>query len=230
MSREVTFALHGFAAFEIPLAAEEIGKYLVPDGCFPQLKSNPVHVVREDRATPLYVCNVPYELILLNCGPNLPWQFSYQFAHELIHLLARSNLRFDQTGHHCWIEETLCGAGSVYAMRKMATEGGPALAMGAQNYLNDMQRQRYSSVGVDKQWFASNSAEILAATTETDLIAKIATAVVDACADGSFLFDNRALIGTPLNTDLDQYLKAWQKQTPYGSGKVPALLSKLALA
>ena len=65
MSSEVTFALHGFAACEIPLAAEEIGKYVVPDGCFPQLKSNPVHVVREDRPTPLYVCRKADYLCLI---------------------------------------------------------------------------------------------------------------------------------------------------------------------
>lgn len=231
MSAEVSFAFHRFAPNWTLIAAAEIGKYLVPDGCFPQLKSNPVHVVREDPAdqpVPLHVTNMPYELILLNCGVNAPWQFTYQFAHELTHLLARSNLRLGQAGRHSWIEETLCGAGSVYALRKMAAEGVADLKQGAKEYL-EKYMPWHSAAGVDRQWFAANSAEILAASTETALTAKIATAIVDTCPDGSWLFDNRALIGTPLNPDLDQYLAAWQKMTPYGAGEVPALLRGLAL-
>jgi hypothetical protein len=178
----------------------------VPDRCFPPLKSNPVHVVREDPAehpAPMHVSNTFYELILLICGINFPWQFTYQFAHELIHLLARSNLRFGQPGRHIWIEEALTGAGSLYALQKMAAEGGPDLKQGAADYLADGMAW-YSADGVNRDWFSANRVEILASTGETSLTAKIATAIVDGCPDGTWLFDNRALIGTPLNADLDQ--------------------------
>ncbi|WP_137043886.1 hypothetical protein [Pseudolabrys sp. FHR47] len=223
------FAFYGVVANESVAAARHVIESLFPDNVFPPLRSDPVQVVREDSEvspTPMHVVGAPFELILLNCGVNRPWQFSYQFGHELTHLAARSDLRFGKSGRHSWIEEALCGAGSIYALRRMAKEGGEALEAGAQNYLLNPGLD-YSSVGVTPEWFATNSASIFVSSGETSLTAKIAAAILDACPDGSFIFDNRMLIEVPLNPDLDQYLAAWEKLVP--AGKVPTLLRSLAL-
>lgn len=134
------------------------------------LRSNPVLVIREDSSVlpaPMHVANGSFELILLNCGVNAPWQFTYQFAHELTHLAARSDLRFGQSGRHAWIEEVLCGAGSIYALRCMAKEGGSHLEANARDYLLNHTTFDYSSAGVTKEWFATNSAQIFSSRSET---------------------------------------------------------------
>lgn len=148
---------------------------------------------------------------------------------RVTHLAARSDLRFGKNGRHGWIEEVLCGAGSVYALRRMARDGAPELKAAAQVYLDHHVPFDYSSDEVDKQWFSTNSAQIFASTGETALTAKIAGAVLDECTDGSFALDNRALVNVPLNPDLDQYLAAWEKCPSAPAGKVPALLRSLAL-
>jgi hypothetical protein len=47
-------------------------------------------------------------------------QFTYQFAHELIHILARyENTHVDEKPNQ-WFEESLCVAGSLFALKRMA--------------------------------------------------------------------------------------------------------------
>lgn len=47
-------------------------------------------------------------------------QFSYQFAHELCHVLANYEKKRDARGPNQWFEETLCETSSLYALRRMA--------------------------------------------------------------------------------------------------------------
>jgi hypothetical protein len=53
----------------------------------------------------------------LNTGGNLWAQYSYQFAHELCHVLCRFDR--DDTGNR-WFEEALCEVASLFTLRRMA--------------------------------------------------------------------------------------------------------------
>jgi hypothetical protein len=75
--------------------------------------------------TPVYVANVPFELIKVNCAENKPWQYTYQVAHEFGHLSSRSDKRHPRQDGNAWIEEVICGAYSIYAIRAMSKAEGP---------------------------------------------------------------------------------------------------------
>jgi hypothetical protein len=67
-------------------------------------------------------------------GRYRPWQYTYQVAHEFGHLGTRADKRYPRLDGNKWIEEAICGAYSVYAIRAMSEAEGP-LKSGAQNYL-----------------------------------------------------------------------------------------------
>jgi hypothetical protein len=116
---EVTFKLIGFSELEKPLAyiaTSMTANLFFPNGNYPPLRSNVIRIVRKSTApVPLYVADVPVELIIVNCTENRPWQYTYQVAHEFGHLGTRADKRYPRLDGNKWIEEAICGAYSVYA-------------------------------------------------------------------------------------------------------------------
>jgi hypothetical protein len=126
MKTNVTFELKGFSAQERDLAAlatRFTADLFFPKGDFPPLKSNVITVVRTAEPRPMYVSGAQ-ELIHVNCSENRPWQYTFQLAHELGHLASRADLRFPRQDGNLWIEEAICGAYSVYALREMSETDG----------------------------------------------------------------------------------------------------------
>lgn len=56
----------------------------------------------------------------LNVRGNLWARLAYQFGHEYCHVLADPTTRSDTATRFTWIEEALCEAGSLFALRSMA--------------------------------------------------------------------------------------------------------------
>jgi hypothetical protein len=223
---KISLDVSGFTATEIPLAAKFAIDELFPSGSFPKLKSYVIRVTQEEREAPLYVTNLPIELILLNAGPNLPWQFTYQFAHELGHLAARAHLRFQKAGRHIWLEEALCGSYSVYTIDRMSRLPQP-LGPNALKYKETYTAIQYSPEGVNSSWFAENWKEISAASTLTPTIMKISGSLAERFPDGSFTADNQALENVTLNPSLVEYLEDWKSKCGR-EDCVPAFLLELA--
>ncbi len=223
---KISLDLVGFTTTEIPLAAKFAIDELFPGESFPKLKSNLIRVTQAERETPLYVTNLPFEQILLNAGPDKPWQFTYQFAHELGHLAARAHLRFQKAERHTWVEEALCGSYSVYTIDRMSRLP-PPLGPNALNYKETYTAIQYSSEGVNASWFAENWKEIRSASTLTPAIMKISGLLAERFPDGSFTADNQALGNVALNPSLIEYLADWKSKCGR-EDCVPAFLLELA--
>jgi hypothetical protein len=121
---DVTFNLTGFSELERPLAyiaTSMIANLFFPNGNYPPLRSNVISIVRNPVApVPRYAADVPFELIMVNCAENRPWQYTYQVAHEFGHLSTRADQRHPRQDGNMWIEEAICGAYSICAIRAMS--------------------------------------------------------------------------------------------------------------
>jgi hypothetical protein len=210
---EVTFELIGFSELEKPLAyiaTSMTANLFFPLGNYPPLRSNVIRIVRKPTAlVPLYVADVPVELIIVNCTENRPWQYTYQVAHEFGHLATRADKRYPRLDGNKWIEEAICGAYSVYAIRAMSEAEGP-LKSGAQNYLREL--NDYCSDEVDAGWFARHLPEFRTATTLTASLMKLSGYIAARLSIGQVIADNRAIMDCPLNEDHWAYLSDWKKR------------------
>lgn len=225
---DVTFQLQGFSDIETPLArlaTRFMADLFFPDGDFPPLKSNEITITRAVLPSPLYAFGTSNELIYLNCSENKPWQFTFQLAHELGHLASRSDLRFPRQDGNMWIEEAICGAYSVYAIRSISEMGGP-LQKGAQDYLRE-ELNNYWPGEVDGQWFAQKLPEFRNANTLTQTLEKLSGYIAAKLPVAKVIADNRAILYTPLNTNSSAYLADWKSRC-VGTDNLPALLESLA--
>jgi hypothetical protein len=229
LTSEISFDLQGFTDKELPLstiAAATTARILFPAGEFPPLKSNVIAVLRTTSKTPLYAAGTQHELILVNCHEDKPWQFTYQLAHELGHLTARSDLRHPRKDGNLWIEEAICGAYSLYAMRSMSELDG-RIGEGAREYLEEETIKAYSSVEVDAEWFAGHYEEFRAAEGLTDNLKKLSGYIAERLPFVEVAMNNRAIRDIPLEQDLTAYLRTWQAAC--GSrDSLPILLQNLA--
>jgi hypothetical protein len=153
---EVIFELCDFGDPEKPnahIATRMTAALFFPNGDYPPLRSDVIRIVRDPNAsTPMYRADVSFELIIVNSEEDRPWQYTHQVAHEFGHLSTCSDKRHPRQDGNMWIEEAICGAYSIYAIRKMSEAEG-ALKGGAQEYLHNCLND-YHSHEVDADWFA----------------------------------------------------------------------------
>ena len=126
-----------------------------------------------------------------------------------------------------WIEEAICGAYSIYAIRAMSEAEGP-LKSGAQEYLHTGLNDHRSDE-VDAGWFARHLPEFRTATTLTAPLMKLSGYITTRLPVGQVIADNRAIMDTPLNGDHSAYLSDWKRRCK-GPRTVPALLETLGAA
>jgi hypothetical protein len=225
---KVTFELCGFTDREKPLAYKATvvtARLLFPNDDFPPLRTNVIRIMRIlTEPCPRYVAQVPLELILVNCAEDRPWQYTYQVAHEFGHLATRSDMRHPRQDGNMWIEEAICGACSVYAIRAMSETEGP-LKSGAQDYLQH-HLSDYRSDEVDGDWFARHLPEFRTATNLTAPLMKLSGYIAARLPLSQVIADNRAIMDNPLNEDHSSYLSDWKKRCK-GPLTVPTLLENL---
>ena len=190
-------------------------------------KSKVVYILRNPYDHPRYLTETPFEMITVNAGENKPFQFMYQFAHEIGHLSSQSSSRWNKVGRHQWIEESLCGAFSIYCLRAAATSGDLVwFRNGAQEYLTTYVEKAYpvgSQLGSD--WFTANVSTLKRLNSLDDIIKPISRLIADEFSNGEFVLDNIALGETTLNTNVDEYLDEWSKRCSLQKN-VPNLLKE----
>lgn len=225
---EVTFELDGFSEQEKPMsymATTMTANLFFPNGNYPPLRSTAIRITRDPTAsTPVYVANASFELIKVNHAESAFWQFTYQVAHEFGHLATRSDKRHPRQDGNMWIEEAICGAYSVYAIRVMSETEGP-LRWGAQDYVqNHLTDYRWEDV--DANWFAQHLPGFRTATKLTAPLMKLSGYIAARLSVDQVIADNRAIMQNPLNEDHSVYLSDWRKRCK-GPCTVPALLESL---
>jgi hypothetical protein len=225
---EVTFELCGFSELEKRLACIATvmtANLFFPNGNYPPLRSNVIRIVRVPTApVPIYAAHVLFELITVNCAENRPWQYTQQVAHEFGHLSTRADKRYPRQDGNMWIEEAICGAYSIYAIRAMSEAEGP-LKVGAHYYLYNCLND-YRSDEVDADWFARHLPEFRTAATLTMPLMKLSGYIAARLPVGQVIADNRAIMDNPLNEDHRAYLSDWKKRCN-GPLTIPALLESL---
>jgi hypothetical protein len=225
---EVTFELCGFSELEKPnaqIATKMTADLFFPNRNYPPLRSDVIRIRHDPNASgPVYAANVPFELIMVNCAENRPWQYTYQVAHEFGHLSTRSDKRHPRQDGNMWIEEAICGAYSIYAIRTMSETEGP-LKDGAQEYLHNSLND-YRSDEIDADWFAQHLPEFRTATTLTPPLMKLSGYISARLPVGQVIADNGAIMDNPLNEDHWAYLSDWKKRCN-GLHTIPALLERL---
>lgn len=126
--------------WQISAAASPIDIRIVPDGFdskeedilavltsttrelskhFPDYEIEPVVILRgSDGPITLYQRNIRGEIVVRLDTQKTYWsQYSYQWAHELCHILAGFR---DDSRENKWFEESLCEVASLYALRRMS--------------------------------------------------------------------------------------------------------------
>ena len=154
-------------------------------------------------------------------------QFSYQFAHELCHLVCDSD-RFqtdtDQPHPWMWFQETLCETASLFTLRRMA-EGwkknppspnwkdyAPHLRNYAQVRLDDSQRQLPTGMRL-ADWYAANRFVLATNATLRPLNGVVANRLLSIFEANPRAW--RAVQYLPVTRGtMTQYFQAWLAQTP----------------
>jgi hypothetical protein len=190
----------------------------------PTLKSDVIYVLRNPYDHPRYLTSFPFELIAVNAEENRPFQFLYQFAHEMGHLMAQAGLRIRDQHRHCWIEEAICGAYSIYCMRIATENGEDWVRAGAAVYLSEYIIPSYGKPEiVDARWYRENSSHLQQADRLTDKIKPLSWLIADVLDAGEFISDNVALINTPLTSNISAYFEEWERRCS-SDKNVPSLL------
>jgi hypothetical protein len=201
--------------------AATVGKYGFPTS----MRSDEIFVFSNTNNNPRYLSEPrKAEIISLDVKGNFPHQFTYQFSHELGHLMAQGWQRHQKPGQHVWIEEAICGAYSLYCMRALAGLPKSPLQQGAEDYLLNCMPE-YAEATIDAQWYRTNKQHLHAATGLTDTIMLLSRLIADRFPSGCFIDDNIKLADVPLDTDLTNYLSHWASRCTR-SENVPQLLQQ----
>jgi len=200
-------------------AAGELWKH------FPGRKLDPILVAPKGGPIVLFKRGPEREYyVRLDTGGNLWAQYSYQFAHEMCHILC--TYRETQSSANKWFEETLCELASLYALRQMAQTWktkppyanwkgyAPRLGEYAQKVIDKSALPKDQTLA---QWYVANAEKLRKSATQRDLNNVAAAALLP-------LFEKEPehwaaveyLNAGNLKGDepLEQHLKNWHDQAP----------------
>jgi hypothetical protein len=155
----------------IRTAAASVAKLIFADGIFPPTKSDPVYVDRIDKGYARLVAGLEDQVIQILCPHHLTWEFIYQYSHELGHLATRADDRFFNPGYYSWIEESLCGACSVFVTELIVKT--PHFTDAEVAACTEHIRSNYSRSDVDASWFSQNAISLKGGTDASPLTRKL---------------------------------------------------------
>lgn len=191
---------------------------------FPDPKIKPIIVYPKGGPIVLFKRGPEGEIVLkLNTERTLWAQYSFQFAHELCHVLCG----YDEDPHgHDWFEESICETASLFALRRMGEtwktnppyanwkDYGKSLTAYAQSRIDESQMPADKSL---KTWYAENAEVLKANAIKRELNNIVAVQLLPMFESnpenwGAVAYLNHA---TPKAIQtLEQYLQDWHDQVP----------------
>ena len=168
----------------------------------------------------------------LNTADRLWSQYVFQFAHELIHFIA-GHLPV-RIGWHTvenpvgWIEESICEAGSLFALRSMSTEWrtrppdpnwtayGPALWKYAQDRMDDQEHCIHQGVSF-AEWLGGNVEALRGNPYDRKLNTIVAKQILPAFEKKPLAWNAVAYLRTSQagpSARLDEHLRGWCEACP----------------
>jgi len=191
---------------------------------FPHRQLKPISV-RKSKKGPMVLyrreANGQYQ-VLLNTG-DLYWaQYSYQFAHELCHILC--NYRAGKNPNK-WFEESLCELASLYALRSMSKTWktsppypnwknyAPALHKYAQKRIDDSQ---LSDLTLAK-WYKQNESVLRSTATDRKKNNIVATALLSMFESEPHHWQAISYLNKGKGSETESfsgYLRRWHAEAP----------------
>jgi hypothetical protein len=178
-------------------------------------------------------------LVRVDINGRLWSKLSYQFSHEMCHVL--SNYEKTQDDKHQWFEESLCEAVSLFTLAGMAKNwqvnppypNWKSYSAALQQYLDNnlAEQHRYLPAGYSHaEWYADNISAL-----QKNAVDRAKNEVVGTAIYGIMLIDNNLLSGIRYlnlgakdkSTSFSVYLRDWYQKAPQKSK--PSILRVLQL-
>ena len=212
-------------------AAGELWKH------FPGRKLDPILVAPKGGPIVLFKRGPNREYyVRLNTGGNLWAQYSYQFAHEMGHILCTYR---ESAQDNKWLEETLCEVASLYTLRQMAQTWktnppypnwksyAPALSGYAQQIIDKAPLPKGQTLA---QWYEANAQALRKSATQREKNTVAAVALLPLFEEQPVHWEAIAYLNAgELKGDesFEKHLKNWHDQAPQ---KHQAFVAKVAQA
>jgi len=173
---------------------------------FPDRELEPISIKYDAKQGPMVIYGKGADgerRVLLNTKDTYWSQYSYQFAHEVCHILC--NYR-DSNRANLWFEETLCETASLFVLRKMSETwktkppyaNWKSYAQKHNDYAEDRLKKTEKLEGLTlAQWFQRNEAELRKTGTNRQKNEVVAVALLP-------LFEKN-----PKNWQAVSYLNQW---------------------
>jgi hypothetical protein len=200
---------------------------------FPDRKLKPI-IVEHGNGMPvtLYERGPNDETKIHINSAGLHWaQFSYQFSHELTHVLAGYERVEPNSPPNMWFEESLCMMGSLFAMRQMSEtwktsppypnwkDYAPHLRSYVDDVMNDPKHQLAADTTL-AQWYQANKEKLKSTSTSGGegrdmqlVIASVLLPIFEKTPENwpAIGYLNMKKTG---NSSFKEYLDAWQESAP----------------
>jgi hypothetical protein len=163
----------------------------------------------------------------LACHSTFWAQYTYQFAHELCHVMA--SVDHPHRGRHQWFEESLCETSSLFVLSKMheSWDRDPPYQnwknWGANfdHYLNNILAERARRLPPDQtmpQWIAANLPALEKETQVTEHSKLAAVYLLALFQDEPEGWETVTWLNTGANSDeglgFEEHLRAWRERVP----------------
>lgn len=167
-------------------------------------------------------------VVLLDVNGNYWSQLTYQFSHEICHLLSNYDLAPNNVSKQQWFEESLCESFSLFTLSKMADQweehppypNWKDYAPDFRKYLDDMLKEPHRSLAPNlAAWYQENKATLEAdpVAQERVLNEKIASHLLKIFSEHpeSWAAINYINLGDDSkDKSLQRYLQDWYDNTP----------------
>jgi len=208
---------------DVQAVARSVASVLLPN--FPEKTLAPI-IMRNEEAGPrtLYKRGKNNEYIILVDIKDTYWaKLSYQFSHELGHIL--SNYA-NESGRNQWFEEALMETVSLYTLDKMSTKwqynppypNWKSYSSALKEYLNNILNEKHRIVNTDlSTWYQKNKNSLRNDPYIRDKNEVLATAIYRFIQEGKFRISTIQYLnlGTPdKDKPFSTYLREWYENSP----------------
>jgi hypothetical protein len=215
-SEEITALLHAVAA--------ELVQH------FPERQLAPI-VVRHSNRAPvvLYDKGPNGEYLVYLCAHGKDWyQYVYEFAHELAHILSNyeRHAHSQDARQHQWFEETLCEVASLYALKRVGMKWDNSLPYAhwgmdpeafrkyAEHFLNEPHRKLPSEMTL-ASWFDTNRDRLTGNAYVRQHNEVVANLLLPLFEENPEIWEAIDYLNTaPASQSFEDYLQAWHDSAP----------------
>lgn len=234
--RPVSSGWNDAKAIDVKAVATSVASNLMP--YFPKKRLNPI-ILKNKKEGPktLYEKGNNNEYIVFVDIKSRKWaQLSYQFSHELCHIL--SNYNNDDIKNQ-WLEESLCEAISLHTLEKMSIQwqhtppypNWKSYSSHIKKYLNNMLQEKHRGKSDNlSKWFSSNKKSLESNPYLRNKNEVVGTAIYRLIKTGNFKVSTIQYLNLGLSKkdkNISTKLNDWYKNSPKENKESVLSIAKL---